>query len=501
MSHTTAPTPVSNLISMNMNPALESDFQGHVKRRPHVRQHKIVAVVVTVALSGLVYVGTGVLTAVSAAAVSSVGDPVTRAEVVSRLADWVARKPAYDATHGSYVWDVGHTRQYRPDCSGLVDMALHLNSDENTDAIASEPSRFDKIVVRGGDKTMVQPGDIFDDTIDGHAFMFQAWESDHVHFSYVNFGGGSGSAPPEPHTHETFSQPTVGFEPTGNYAVYRYRNIVDNPGVDAVYDSYGQYHVFSVNKDGILYQRIHNPTTGWENWEPLGGTVHGTPGVAYNNGQYFVFGIGGNGSLYEKQYYAGYWTPWTYVGGSNLTGGVEAVYAGGNIHVFTINAAGDLYQIIQYANGGFSSWQNLGGGVKGVPGVTYTGSRWDVFAVGGDGRMHQRTSSGGTWSNWQLINGTGSGSNLAGGVQALYVAGNYHVFAINNSGTFYQVINGNGWSNWQPLDNTVYGTPGVTQHDGRYDAFAVGGNGTIYQQTYDGTWHGWQPTVQGSNFS
>ncbi len=281
-------------------------------------------------------------------------------------------------------------------------MAWHLNSDDNTTDFAADPSRFVEVSGRGADKSGLRPGDLLNDTIDGHAFLFEAWESDHVHFSYFNFGGLDGSAPPEHHTHETFSQAKVGFEPTGNYVAYRYVNVVDDPGVSAVYDAAGAYHVFSINKDGTLYQRIHT-ADGWGAFQNLGGTVHGTPGVTYHDGRYDVFAIGGGGALYQ-QIYDGTWHGWTKIGGSNLVGGVQALYVNGVYHIFAINNDGTLYQLIHNADG-WGDWQNLGSGVSGVPGVTYHDGRYDVFAAGGEGVLYQKTYDG-TWHDWNRIGGS-----------------------------------------------------------------------------------------------
>src|SRR2546423_14678580 len=133
----------------------------------------------------------------------------------------------------------------------------------------------------------------------------------------------------------------------------------------------------------------------------------------------------------------------------------------------------------------------------GGPGVTYHGGRWDVCATGANGVLRQRTDDNGKWGGWHDV----GGSNLAGGVTALYVDGDYHVFAINTAGVLYQLIHTpRGWGSWQNLHGTVHGTPGITYHGRRYDVFAAGANGAIYQQTYQGKWNGWH-SIGGSNFN
>jgi len=72
--------------------------------------------------------------AAPAAAASSVGGNITRSEILQRAENWYQRRGSitYNMDNGSTVWDVGSTRKYRPDCSGFVDMAWHLNADPNT---------------------------------------------------------------------------------------------------------------------------------------------------------------------------------------------------------------------------------------------------------------------------------------------------------------------------------------------------------------------------------
>jgi hypothetical protein len=262
--------------------------------------------VAALAISGLAYVvSTGVAPAFAA---SSVGGQITSSEVIARAYDWFDRAPAYSPT--TYIWDVGQTREYRTDCSGFIDMALHLDVDDNTAAIAQDSARFTLISAPGGDKSNLQPGDVLDDVIDGHAFLFEAWEADHVHFSYFNFGGGSdGHQPPEHHIHETFSQPEVGYEPTSNYAVYRYKNISN------VADPDPAQYVFYRGGNGRIYEAYYHVGDGWHGGLDMCGTYgwgctpSTGPGAAVNpatNAQY-VFYRGSDANIYEAYYQAGTW--------------------------------------------------------------------------------------------------------------------------------------------------------------------------------------------------
>lgn len=162
---------------------------------------------------------------------STVGGYISTSEIRTRLRDWYLRSPAYQ---GIYIWDLGDTRKYRTDCSGLADMALHLNGDDETYVFPHDShfvKRYDMNVPsqRSAVKsTTVQSGDVFDyDTggSSGHAFVFSSWNADGS-FNYYNFGGGSsGTAPPEYHTGAHITDLTLGGKATTDYVIYRYKYV------------------------------------------------------------------------------------------------------------------------------------------------------------------------------------------------------------------------------------------------------------------------------------
>ncbi len=169
-------------------------------------------------------------TASTAAAASKPGAKIGKAEILKRMQNWTSRKVRY--SQSTYVWDLGNTRKYRTDCSGFADMALHLTTDDNTASLATDKKFVHTRNMNHDNRSSfnpktIQTGDVFDDTKDGHAFVFASWAKDGKHFSYYNFGGGSsGVAPPEYHTNALMTAATLGYEPANNYAVYRYRNVV-----------------------------------------------------------------------------------------------------------------------------------------------------------------------------------------------------------------------------------------------------------------------------------
>ena len=155
---------------------------------------------------------------------STVGGQITRSETLTRARDWFNRKPqlTYDNSRaaGTLVSDIDGAHKYGTDCSGYVSMAWHLKPGSygglNTGSLPSVSTAIDR-----GD---LKPGDLLDDVPDGHAVLFEAWESDHVHFSYYSFG----STPIKHITHFSFSDSTLSGHPTANYKAYRYKNIIED---------------------------------------------------------------------------------------------------------------------------------------------------------------------------------------------------------------------------------------------------------------------------------
>jgi hypothetical protein len=164
--------------------------------------------------------------AAPAAAASSVGGNITRSEILQRAENWYQRRGSitYNMDNGSTVWDVGSTRKYRPDCSGFVDMAWHLNADPNTQGLTS--STYTTPISRSS----LMPGDaLIDTTITEpsgvypyHAILFGGWNNTaHSSFWYYSFGG----TPIEKRFDGVFSGTLAG-HPASSYNAYRYKKVV-----------------------------------------------------------------------------------------------------------------------------------------------------------------------------------------------------------------------------------------------------------------------------------
>jgi VCBS repeat protein len=158
-----------------------------------------------------------------AGAVSAVGGQVTQTEVLARARNWYDRRNSlrYDNSRRHLATDVDGAHRYGQDCSGFVSMAWHLKPGGSGGPNTRTLPNYARTIAR----QELQPGDLLDDVRDGHAILFEAWERDHVHFSYYSFG----SNPIKHITHFTFAAKTMSGHPTAHYQAYRYTKIVAPP--------------------------------------------------------------------------------------------------------------------------------------------------------------------------------------------------------------------------------------------------------------------------------
>jgi hypothetical protein len=465
-------------------------------RRPRAGRG-VAALLATVglALLGLLVV----VPAGPASATSDIGGVITTNEVMQRAADWYDRALSY--SQSSYSWDLGQTRQYRRDCSGFIDMALHLGTDYNTDGIAAS-SLFTDVGAAGSSlgTADVRPGDVFDDTIDGHAFLFEGWAADSVHISYYNFGGGSsGTAPPEHHTGETFGQGSVGGWPLSHYRIYRYHNLAysDPSNSGALIGAAGRQHIFVSTSTGAVAQRYEN-ASGWT-WDSIDGTVlTGSPAVNYypDTNEYDVYATGTNGNLYVKEYRNGAWACCcTQIAGPALRPGLSAMIDKyGHQHVFASGTNGAVYNIRDTTAGpdgknGSWTFSNIGGTIlTGTPAVNYFPStnEYDVYAVGTNGHLYEKDYTNGDWACCWSDRGD---HNLAGGAAAMVDKyGHQHVFAVTTAGSIVNARNttGSTWT-WDDIGGTVLTSTPKLLYDydsNTYHVWAVGTDGILWHKEY-----------------
>ncbi|WP_170153751.1 FG-GAP-like repeat-containing protein [Actinoplanes italicus] len=151
---------------------------------------------------------------VSALAASSVGGPITRAEIMRRAQGWVDNQPG-PYSQKAFAWDPTHTRKYRRDCSGYVGMAWHLNADPSTRTLHNYSNQISK--------SDLQPGDILNIAAK-HVVLFKSWKTDRRHFTYYTFG----STPVKIRT-ASIDSGTIDSHRATSYVARRYTKIAASP--------------------------------------------------------------------------------------------------------------------------------------------------------------------------------------------------------------------------------------------------------------------------------
>jgi uncharacterized protein YfiM (DUF2279 family) len=431
------------------------------------------------------------------AALTTVG--ISRDTIYNRAQYWVSQNVPYSqfAYANANSAPVG---PYRTDCSGFISMAWGLDSSLNTGSLPSVSTAITK--------EQLQKGDVLNyhstqDPVNGsHVVMFVSWANTaHTAYTVAEEAGSTGAV------QRTISYPyDQSMDGSASWVPYRYNGVAAGSGgssalaegTEAMLDSSGVIHLFSVKADNHLWQAIYT-STGWT-WQDLGAALTGTPGVTYrtSTGRYDVFATGTNGQLYQNMYQSGAWSGWNTFGdfhNAGFAGGVEAMLDGsGVIHLFATKTDNHMWHAI-YTSTGWT-WQDLGAALTGTPGVTYRTStgRYDVFATGTNGQLYQKMYVNGAWSGWNTF-GDFHNAGFAGGVEAMLDgSGVIHLFATKTDNHMWHAIyTSAGWT-WQDLGAAVTGTPGVTYRSstGRYDVFDNGTNGSLYQNIYQsGAWSGW----------
>jgi hypothetical protein len=254
--------------------------------------------------------GAGLLAAAPAQAASQRGGQITRSEVISRAAFWYNERNSlvYDSSRdsSSFYPDPGGD-MYAPDCSGFVSMAWHVAFGQPNESAGGYNTQHLPDISTEISFQSLQPGDLINDFYH-HAILFNAWEPDHVHFSYYSFG----SSPIAFVTHASQSDSTWSSHPVSEYKFYRYNNIVDDQPptvrVAGVFNPSANTVEVYFNSGGTLMEKYWT-SSGWH------GPVGLTPGITGNpaavsdpvNGNLEVY-FNSGGTLTEKVWSPAGWS-------------------------------------------------------------------------------------------------------------------------------------------------------------------------------------------------
>jgi hypothetical protein len=470
------------------------------------RPRRLAAAAVAILFTGLTAValstGSG-----AAGATSSVGGAITRAEVIARAQYWLETKPPYCQCAPYYPDPQGRT--YRPDCSGAVSMAWHLDSSYTTFDLDPFNSQWRSDLTHSISAAALQPGDalVLDDGSTEHIALFIAW-ADSAHTMPI--------VDEEYTTGRTMEQRT--WESLRGFHAIAYNKIVgDDQDAGTVLTSSGYQRIFASTSAHSIVER-YDGSSGWA-WGSLGGTIlTGAPGVNYDpsGNEYDVYAIATNGALYEKTYDSSGWdASWHDLGDHNLTGGVAAmVDRSGHQHLF---ATGDgAFWNVRDTDGGTEpanhtwSFDKVDGSVlSGTPAVNYYPgtNEYDVYAIGTGGVLYEEDYVAGAWHTTFTNLGD---KNLVKGVTAMIdTYGHQHVFGTASNGEVYNLrnssignnANGDTAADWttSPIPNgdgiNLTTTPKVIYdaQTNTYDIWAGATNGDLYHQHYDtnGWWDTW----------
>lgn len=414
-----------------------------------------------------------------AEAASAVDGPITRTEILSRAQTWIDQHVPYCQCTQGYTDPQGAA--YRNDCSGFVDMALHLGQQPNTEGL---PAFLDPI---GWEQLL--PGDIVG-TLgagsggdNGHVVIFNGWANpEHTVFNSLEEQGGAGAI----RTTESkgFQVGSLTAQP------YRYKKVVNDGGgstsstgssfeagrIVSARSADGRLETFAAASNGI-YHAWQNQVNGtWSTWSLIGGPTDAKLSLVPNaDGRLELFAL--NGSTFSHTWQTtpnGNWSAWTNFGGGGFDQ-AAGVNADGRIEVFASNSTG-IFHRWQTTPGQWSAWTGTGGGpVNSHLAIESNGDgRLEVFALNGStfSNLWQTAPSGG-WSAW--------GNFGSGGVDLTAdhnADGRLEVFASNGSGVTHRWQTAPGqWSAW-----TATGGPANSQlssqrtADGRVEVFAINGS-------------------------
>ncbi|GAA1984203.1 hypothetical protein [Catenulispora subtropica] len=462
-------------------------------RRPvkAVKAVRAVRALLAVATLLLTILGAGLAAAPGASADSSLGGPITRAEIMSRAQYWVDNQPGpYD--QGGWSPGPGGDHDYRRDCSGYVDMAWHLNADPNTEGLWDN---FTEPIDRGD----LLPGDILINYTE-HTFIFDHWTDADGDFVYYTFG-----STPVQILQGNINAPTIdGIDNSTLYA-RRYTNVVEDSAarphpaasgrIVSARDADGRLETFAAGPDGVWHAWQTAVNGGWSDWVAVGGPGNAQLAIAPNaDGRLELFAVNGDelDHIWQNAPNSD-WSGWATLGGAGyrIAAGTNA---DGRIEVFASSSAGVFHTWQTAPNSPFSSWEGLGGPANSrLQMESAPDGRLEVFALSDTTfeHLYQTTANGG-WSAWE---------DFGGGGDALTVNhdadGRLEVFASNADGVFHRwQTSPTAWSDWAGTNGGATNSElaSVVAPDGRIEVFAINGTTAthIWQSAVNGAWSGWE---------
>ncbi|MGW4382267.1 hypothetical protein [Kitasatospora sp. NPDC004531] len=443
----------------------------------------LAAVVIT---SGLI----GPLTTTTAAhavGTSTVGGPITRAEILARAQSWVDEQVPYSQ---SSSWSDSNG-SYRSDCSGYVSMAWHLSSALTTvtlRSVSTELNSYDDL----------QPGDMLDRYDNGsyniHAVLFAGWtDSSHTTANiYTESTWGTVA-----HA-TTMSRSAM---TAGAYVPFRYNNVASDPAPAPTPIAANNVHLYGLGSDNRVYDNFGNYDN--HKWNGFG-LVDGTAGfkqitsTTTTDSTTHVYALGSDDRVYENDgnYADGTWTGFGLVDGTAGFKQVTAVSTGNTVRLYALGSDNRVYENDgDYTKG---TWTGFGlvDGTAGFKQITaaVTGNTVRLYALGSDNRVYEKDGdySAGKWTNFSLVDGTAGFKQITAAVTANTV----RLYALGSDDRVYENdgdYTKGAWSGFGLVDGTAgfKQITAVKTGDNTVHLYAIGSDDRTYDNTGDYNAHKW----------
>jgi predicted heme/steroid binding protein len=361
---------------------------------------------VALTIGALSAVGAATMTAPTIAHASSVGEKISRTEVIDRAKYWYNRGDTWYSQNQSDAISDGTGGAYRPDCSGFVSMAWHLPKktngwDFNVGDLTGGPSP--SAPGWAGDSRVsldnLLPGDaiVSNDGV-SHTELFDQWANPADHSQGIWTYGEHDYQRKTEHDKMSWSYLKA------NFFGLRYNNITDDASPRQVYEA--------------------SSGNGWRDL-PMTGVTGSSVAAIEMGGVKYVYTVN-NGQIYEASSANGWQDLPTGVTGS----GVAAIAVNGTKYIYTI-ANGQVYEASS-ANG----WQALPTGVAGTAVAAATMNGTKFLYVVRNGQVYEASSANG----WQALPMGVAGTAVA----AITVNGTKYVYTVSG-GQVYEASSANGW--------------------------------------------------------
>jgi hypothetical protein len=215
----------------------------------------------------------------------------------------------------------------------------------------------------------------------------------------------------------------------------------------------GRVDAFARGTDNALWQRTLK-NGSWTAWHSLGGQITSAPAATtWGTGRLDIFARNTNNALVQKTYITGTgWSGWTTLGGVLTSSPAATAKTPGRIDVVVRGRNDRGYHKVFTTGGGWSAWTFLGSGLTSQPAVASPEpGRLDVAVRLSDNRIWLKSLSSAGWSAWGAL---GTSTHMSG--PSMTAVGDDVVIAAKRSSGYFASTTrtsvGGAWTGWQIID-------------------------------------------------